>query len=73
MSLATLQYTAPTQFEVVEAPKLQGNQSSSSKDSEPIPALVEALGRHLTPEQIEEIWGEMSNPAHPAHERCTIL
>ncbi|KAG0233919.1 hypothetical protein BGX31_004732 [Mortierella sp. GBA43] len=70
MTLATLQSSAPSQFEFVEAPR---RQMSFDRSAGPVPSLVETLERHLTPEQIEEIWGEMSNPDHPAHERCTIL
>ncbi|KAG0233920.1 hypothetical protein B0O80DRAFT_494819 [Mortierella sp. GBAus27b] len=73
MTLATLQCSAPAQFEFAQAPKAQDNDLSFAMDSASVPALVETLGRQLTPEQIEQLWGEMSDPAHPAHERCTIL
>ncbi|KAG0233918.1 hypothetical protein B0O80DRAFT_526007 [Mortierella sp. GBAus27b] len=73
MTLATLQYSAPAQFEFAQAPKVQDTELSLAKDSGSVPSLVEALERHLTPEQMEQLWGEMSNPNHPAHERCTIL
>ncbi|KAF9360270.1 hypothetical protein BGX34_007871 [Mortierella sp. NVP85] len=73
MSLATLQYSA-NHFEFADAAKIQ---LSTDEKSGAAPLVRGTpLENRLTSqqvEQIEQLWGEVSNPEHPAHERCLIL
>ncbi|KAF9355495.1 hypothetical protein BGX34_010442 [Mortierella sp. NVP85] len=79
MSVATLQYSA-NHFEFADAPKVQELQHQLSIDekSGSVPPLIRGtpLENRLNSEQVEQIeqlWGEISNPENPAHERCLIL